>query len=95
MSGLSFTASAGKHGVDPRDAVYAMLHHVWHRPRFDEPRQPGGVWPDLWIGPQRDGRSPLLEVMAEVRPPDVVVVFHVMPARNKILRLMEGDHGED
>lgn len=61
-----------------------MLHPVYVVPAFDVSRVPGLADPDLYIGPSRAGG--LLEVMASVdRASRVLWVFHVMPARQKIL----------
>jgi len=54
---------------------------------------PGGVRPDLYIGPPRKLGGPLLEVMVEVVPPRGVHIFHVMQARRKHLALMKEDQG--
>ncbi|RIJ71020.1 hypothetical protein D1871_15985 [Nakamurella silvestris] len=88
---ISWAESAGKHGVPIEDALHAMMNAHFHREAFDEPRVPGGVRPDLFIGPPRALGGPLLEIMAEVTPPRGIRVFHVMEARQKFLDLMEED----
>lgn len=85
---IRWAASADKHGVDRSDALHAILNHVYHIEEFDEPRTPGGRRPDLFIGPARD-RAQLLEIMATISPPNDIVIFHVMPARRKILDIAE------
>ena len=86
--GIRWTASADKHGVDRADALNAILNRLYHIEEFDEPREPGARRPDLFIGPTRD-RSQLLEIMANITPPNDIVIFHMMPARRKILDIAE------
>lgn len=85
---VTFTTSAHKHGIDPDDALHAMLNYVYRLTEFDEPRVPGGQRPDLFIGPTRD-RSNLLEVLASITPPNGITVFHVMIARRKMIEIAE------
>lgn len=79
---IRWTPSADKHGIAHEDAVNAMLYFEVHRSPFGPSRVDGRGAPDLWIGPGVDGV--LLEVMAE-RTSTGLVVFHVMPARSKII----------
>ena len=58
---------------------------------FDGPQYPDGLAPTLFIGPPRQLGGPLLEVMAEIRPPRTVHVFHAMVARPKYLARMENN----
>ncbi len=88
---LRWTKSADKHGVDRADALNAILNHVYHIEEFDEPRIAGAPRPDLFIGPTRD-RSELLEIMVSITPPSDMVIFHVMPARRRILDIAERNH---
>jgi hypothetical protein len=81
--GIIWARSAEKHGIPREDAVYAILNRLYYVQGFD-PSRVGGVAPDLFIGPSRDGLQ-LLEVMIEPTPPRDGVVFHVMPARQKII----------
>lgn len=87
--GLTWAAAADRHGVAREDALFAILHAIYVETDFDDPRPPATIRPTLYIGPQRDPRAPLLEVMVEVTPPREVHVFHVMPARAKHLARME------
>ena len=66
----------------------AIGRYVYRLREFDEPRVSGGRRPDLFIGPSRDRRM-LIEVMAEMRPPADIFVFHVMEARRKIIEIAE------
>lgn len=88
---LTWTDSAGKHGVAREDALNAMLNYDAYFPSFDEPRAGRVTRPDLWIGPQRSPGAPLLEVMT-VASASGLSVFHVMIARPKFLALL--DEGE-
>ena len=81
---IEFTDSAGRHDFTVADALHAISNHRYHEPQFDDPRL-GGVKPDLWIGPSLQPRVPMIEVMAEVIPPNTVRIFHVMAARPKFL----------
>ena len=92
--GVTWAASAAKHGVPREDALHAIAHAVYVELDFDEPRSPSTVRPHLYIGPQRDPSAPLLEVMVEVRPPRGLHVFHVMPARTKHLARMDLQEGD-
>lgn len=86
--GIRWTASASKHGADREDALNAILHQIYHVEQFDEPRVDPGTRPDLFIGPARDGLR-ILEVMAVITPPNDLLIFHVMEARQKILDIAE------
>ena len=86
--GIRWAASAAKHGIEQADAMNAIANYVYRVPAFDEPRVPGGIRPDLFIGPNRD-RTQLLEVMADITPPADIFVFHVMVARRKNLDIAE------
>lgn len=87
--GVTWSAAADKHGVAREDALHAMVHALYVETAFDDPRPPATVRPTLYLGPQRDVRAPLLEVMVESTPPRDVHVFHVMPARAKHLARMK------
>ena len=86
---ISWAESADRHDVPREDALHAIMNAYFHRAGFDEPRVPGGVRPDLFIGPPRQLGGPLLEVMVEMLPPRGVHIFHVMQARPKHLALMK------
>lgn len=62
--------------------MHAIVNRMYYVQAF-EPSRTGGIAPDLFIGPARDGQ--LLEVMIEPDPPHDAVVYHVMPARQKII----------
>ena len=86
---IEFTESAAKHGISQDDALWAMTHARYVERQYDEPRLPGHQRPTLFIGPSRTPSVPLLEVKAELVPPDRAIIFHVMPAREKHLVRME------
>lgn len=93
--GVTWAASAAKHGIARQDALHAIANAVYVEEEFDDPRPPNEICPHLYIGPQRDPGAPLLEVMVEVSPPRGLHVFHVMPARRKHLsRMEESDDGD-
>lgn len=85
---IRWALSASKHHIEHEDALNAILNSTYWLPEFDDPKVAGGRPPHLFIGPSRDGTI-LLEVMAEVSPPDDIFVFHVMPARRKIIDIAE------
>ncbi|MDQ2739895.1 MAG: hypothetical protein M3Y35_15030 [Actinomycetota bacterium] len=59
---------ADKHELPREDALQAIMNSYFHRVGFDEPKVPGGVRPDLFLGPPRQFGGPLLEVMVEMLP---------------------------
>ncbi|MBY6352028.1 hypothetical protein [Rhodococcoides corynebacterioides] len=85
---VEWTNSADKHEIDREDAMHAIENAYHYEKEFDEPRVPGKSRPWLFIGPPRQLGGPLLEVMVEVIPPDDLVIFHVMEARQKHLDRM-------
>lgn len=87
--GWAWSAAADKHDVAHEDALHAMVHALYAETAFDEPRPPATIRPTLYIGPQRDRRAPLLEVMVEATPLRDVHAFHVTPARAKHLARMK------
>lgn len=91
MGVVTWSDSANKHGVPREDTAHVMVNAYYVEAGFDVPRTPEGLAPTLFIGPPRQLGGPLLEVMAEVRPPRTVHVFHSMPARPKYLARMEND----
>lgn len=85
---IKWTDSASKHGITQSEAMFAMANALHVKKGFDGSRVPGGVKPDLYIGPRRLGGE-LLEVMVISTPPRDLLVFHVMIARPKMLALFE------
>jgi hypothetical protein len=84
---VEWADSADKHHVPHEDALHAIREATWHVSGFEPSRIPGGIDPDGWIGPDRDGVE--LEVFAEVGPAPRVFIFHVMPARQKTRRMFQ------
>jgi len=70
------------------------MQHARHVERQFESRVAGGVRPTLFIGPCLRPRTPLIEVMVELLPPDRIVVFHVMAVREKFLSQMHQQGGQ-
>lgn len=83
---IRWARSADRHDVEREDAKFAIANRIYWIREFDEPRVVGGKRPDLFIGPVRGG-STLLEVMVEVTPPREFFIFHVMPARPRIIEI--------
>ena len=59
---------------------------LWFVPKFEKSRIEGEPDPSLFIGYARDDTT-LLEVMVTPKEPDILVVFHVMEARPRIVDL--------
>ncbi|MGC4176094.1 hypothetical protein [Demequina sp.] len=72
--GVTWTASADKHGIPHDEALYSMAHAV----HVAQDVRSAGQSATLFIGPSRFGT---LEVLAEITPPDGVMIFHVMRLR--------------
>jgi len=73
---IEFTPDAEKRGIPHDEVLYAMANgQFWDN--WEEPRPPHGPT-RLWIGPSRFGT---LEVTAELKPPNTIKIFHVMPLR--------------
>lgn len=87
--GVTWTDSADKHEIPHNEALYAMSHPHFIVTEFGKPRI-GDVPPTLFIGPSRFGT---LEVLAVIRPPGDVHIFHVMPLREST-RAAAGYEGE-
>ncbi len=69
--------------------MHAIANAYYVEVGFDGPAPVPGLRPTLYIGPPRRLGGPLLEVMAEVRPPRSIHVFHAMVARPKYLNRMK------
>jgi hypothetical protein len=87
--GVTWTESADKHEIPHDEALYAMSHPHYVVKEFGEPRV-GDRPPTLFIGPSRFGT---LEVLAVIRPPSEVHIFHVMQLREST-RMSAGYEGE-
>jgi hypothetical protein len=91
VRGVTWAASAVKHGIPREDALHAIANAHYVEIEFDEPRLVGKVRPTLYIGPPRQLGGLLLEVMVELIPPRGMHVFHVMHARQRHLDRMGKD----
>ena len=80
---VKWADSADKRGIDHRDTLNAIASATYAVQGFGESRVQSQGRIDLYIGPTRDGQT-VLEVMTETIGRDVVI-FHVMPVRQKIL----------
>lgn len=80
---VTWASSADKRGIDHRDTLNAIASATYTVQGFGNSRIGTSGRIDLFIGPTRDGQT-VLEVMTETIGRDVVI-FHVMPVRQKIL----------
>jgi hypothetical protein len=87
--GVTWSDSADRHGILHDEALYSMSHPHHVVTGFGQPRV-GDVPPTLFIGPSRFGT---LEVLAVIRPPGDVHIFHVMQLREST-RIVAGYEGE-
>ena len=94
VDGIRWADSAARHDINQLDVIHAIVNHYHHAPRFDDPRFPGGMRPDLYIGPPRQLGGPLLEVMLEVHTNGSLLIFHAMEARPKMLAIFEGERND-
>lgn len=92
---IELTESAAKRGYTLEDALYLMEHNYVLRPEYEDSRVPGGARPWLWLGPSRDALNPVLEMFAEVVPPDTVSIFHLMPMRQRFREEFADDLPEE
>ena len=81
---IEFTKSDGKHGFTLTDAISAIENATYVSQDFDrrDSRVDYDTW--AWVGPMTGGR--ILEVFAFLVPPDGLVIFHCMEAREKTIR---------
>ncbi len=82
MAPITWARSAEKHNIAHEDAIHAIVNALFVVAEFDSGRT-GGISPDLYIGPGRNGQ--LLEVLLERTSRTEATVFHVMEVRPKIL----------
>lgn len=73
--GVQFTGSADKHGIPHEDAVYAMVNPQGQDEIDGEP----GEVTMVYVGHPHGQTDRYIEVIAALRPPREVVVFHAMP----------------
>lgn len=86
---IVFTESAAKRGYTKADALHVLEHAEYRKDKFDVSRT-GLPDPTIWIGPACSGER--LEVFTCITSnPDRLIIFHMMPVREKFLRLMWGD----
>lgn len=53
---VTFTHSAGRHGVSEQDAIWAIEHALLAKPSFQRSRLPDMPDPSLFVGPDTTGR---------------------------------------
>lgn len=89
--GVEFTASASKHGISNDDAAYAMMHPQGRAQIAGEP----GEVTMVYVGHPHEQTERYIEVIAALRPPRGIVVFHVMPLSDLYRYLLnEGENPE-
>lgn len=76
--GIEFTDSAGKHGIDGRDALYVIQNAVWTSTRVKVNHGDPNGKRRVFVGPQHAQTDRLIEVLVELIPGGSVI-YHVMP----------------
>ena len=74
---MTWSDSAGRHGIPHDEVLYAMSHAHKVVREYGSPQVDGSP-PTLFIGPSRFGT---LEVLATITPPNQVHIFHAMRLR--------------
>lgn len=87
--GLEWAPSADKYGNPHGDALYAIQHAVLVSDRVTAASDLAEFPRRLFIGPPHGQSGRLLEVLVEVRPGGVFVVYHVMQLSAKYRALLE------
>lgn len=72
---VEWTSSADKHGIPREDALYAMANHD---AKTDLAGRPGEVT-TVYVGHPHGQTDRYIEVIAAMRPPRTLTIFHVMP----------------
>ncbi|WP_434181431.1 hypothetical protein RI685_16470 (plasmid) [Clavibacter michiganensis] len=73
--GVEWTSSAGKHGIPRDDALYAIGHAEGAKQIDGHP----GEVTTVYVGHPHGQTDRYIEVIAAMRPPRTVTIFHVMP----------------
>ncbi len=81
---IEFTKSAGKHGFTQEEALSAIENATYVSQDFDRRGSHADYDTWAWVGPVTGG--PALEVFAFLVPPDGLVIFHCMEAREKTIQ---------
>ena len=77
MAPVEWTPSADRHGIDHEDILWAISHATGSeelQPRIDRP----GETVRVFVGRPYAGSRRFIEVIALIRPPRTIVVFHAM-----------------
>lgn len=80
MRGIHFHPAAAKHGIPQRDVIYAIFHAEVEVPIPGRDGHPDAM---LYIGHPHGQTGRYLEVMAELKPPRGIFIFHAMELTDK------------
>ncbi len=72
---IEWTNSSGKHGISQADAFYAIVHAIGR----EDFQGRSGERVRVYVGHPHAQTDRLIEVIVALRPPQTMVVFHVMP----------------
>lgn len=86
MNDVDFTPSAGRHGITKREAMHAMATAAVD---VDLPGRDGHREATLFIGHPHPQTDRWLEVLAELRPPRGIIIFHAMELTDKFRHFLE------
>lgn len=85
---VTWKSSADRHGVPREDAAYAIAHHEISAEINAEP----GETTMVYIGHPHGQTDRYIEVIAVLRPPRTIEIFHVMPLTDLFRHLLyEGE----
>lgn len=73
--GVEFTSSADKHGIPREDSLHAMLFAEVSAELEGDP----GEVTTVYVGHPHKQTERYIEVIAALRPPRTIVIFHSMP----------------
>lgn len=73
--GMEFKDSADRHGIPRRDTMYVILHPVATEEIAGHP----GETTMVYVGHPHAQTDRYVEVIAAIRPPRDLVIFHSMP----------------
>lgn len=89
--GVEWPASADKHGISHEDALYAMTHAEG---ATQVEGRPGEVT-TVYVGHPHGQTDRYIEVIAAMRPPRTLTIFHVMQLSDLYRHLVNEGEGHD